>query len=488
MNDSEPTLERGQLSTDVPWGGDPLWSTLKFLAIPGLLAVAITAFGVRLPGIVLYGVAGVVAIALFLHTIRDPEWLLAITAIYLPLNKLFVVPIAPGVNGTNGVLVLLIFAWFLHRHRTPEREQGAKLRPPAAKLVRAYAFVTVFSIVTALFTLGTSTVFGDIFAIKAWLDQFIVFFTFLGLVRDGNMARRIMVYMMLGSAVVLALGFQEWLDKRWLSSIDKARLLGPHLQPNDFGAFLAYSSAPFLALLMNNIRRVRIWLLTVPYLLPLAKILLATFSRGAYLGMAFAGLIAGYVRGKLFLAGSALLGLALLVAMPELIPDSLMARMSQTSNEEVMGEELDKSSQTRLILWNAALDMTAQSPVFGWGFRSFPRLKSEFTEEPVHESDNHNMYLYLSSQMGVPAVVLFGLILWRMYSLGVRVYRQNRQPFARVIGMSACALVGATALINMFGSRMVDICVTVYFWITLALVARLSMEVDKQKLSSEGKS
>ena len=70
--------------------------------------------------------------------------------------------------------------------------------------------------------------------------------------------------------------------------------------------------------------------------------------------------------------------------------------------------------------------MTKKSPILGYGFKTFPKFKGEFTETEVHESDNHNMYLYLSSQMGIPAVVLFVLILWRMGSVGIRVYRGER--------------------------------------------------------------
>ena len=129
--------------------------------------------------------------------------------------------------------------------------------------------------------------------------------------------------------------------------------------------------------------------------------------------------------------------------------------------------------------------MTAESPIFGWGFRCFPVFCGKYTETWVRESDNHNMYLYLSSQMGVPAVLLFVLILWRMYSLGARIYRTGPPGFTRTIGMSAAALAPGTFLVNMFGSRMVDICVTVYFWVMLAVVARLSMELDRTQATEE---
>ena len=83
--------------------------------------------------------------------------------------------------------------------------------------------------------------------------------------------------------------------------------------------------------------------------------------------------------------------------------------------------------------------------------------------------------------MGIPAVLLLGLILWRMYSLGARLYRHGRDSFTRSIGMTAGALAAAAFLVNMFGSRMVDICVTAPFWIIFAIVSRLSMELQVQQ-------
>jgi O-antigen ligase len=467
---------------DSRWGGVALRSTLLFLSVPAMLAVAIVFLDIRLPGWALYGIAAVLGLLLLGRVMRDPEWLLALFVIYIPLNKIYVAPVAPGINGTNALLLLMLFAWAVQTSRA----EGASRTPKiASTLAGLYAAVTLVSVVTAVITLGTGYVMSRLGDVKAWIDQFIVFYAFLYLIRDGRMARRVVVYMMLGTLVTLALGFQEWLDKRTYDSIEKARVLGPQLQPNDYGAFLAYSCAPFIALFLANTWRIRAWLTVPPFFLLLAKVLLATFSRGAYLAMGFAGVVAGYVRGKMFLVGAGVLAVGLLVAMPELVPESLMERMSQTTSDTGATEELDASSQTRLILWEAAMEMTLESPVFGKGFKTFPALKGQYTDYDVHESDNHNMYLYLSSQMGIPAVLLFVLLLWKMYSLGVRIYRNADEPFARTVGLAATAMAAAVAMTNMFGSRMVDIAVTAYFWVMLAVLAHLWSEIE-QRSGTEG--
>jgi O-antigen ligase len=171
--------------------------------------------------------------------------------------------------------------------------------------------------------------------------------------------------------------------------------------------------------------------------------------------------------------------------MPELMPESLSARIEQLTVDTGQKEELDASSQTRLILWNAAIDMTLESPVLGKGFKTFPLLKGQYTEFDVVESDNHNMFLYVSSQMGLPALLALLLLFYRTYRLGADLYRRGDEPFARGVGLGAVAMVAAVAAVNMFGSRMVDIAVTAYFWTYLAALSRLTVELTESAPSTE---
>ncbi|MBI3899531.1 MAG: O-antigen ligase family protein [Gammaproteobacteria bacterium] len=475
VQESEPETPKSEVTEPVKWGGPALRSTLWFLAAPACFAVAIMLFHLKLPSFVLYGFAGVFGLALFKRCLQDPEWLLAVFAIYIPLNRIYVVPIVPGINGTNLLLLLLLFCWLI---RAIREDRSLFTSMPNTKLVGLWAVISSISVVTSLLTLGFSRAsdhFGDF---KAWIDQFIVFYAFLNLIRDGRMARRVVVYMMLGTLVVILFGIQEAIEKEGLASIEKSRLLGPQMQPNDFGAFLVYNAGPFLALFVVYFRRIRAWPLFL-YLATMAKLLIMTFSRGAYIGMALAGLAAGYLRGKLFLLFWALVAVGVLAAMPQLIPASIVDRMAQTKDSSGAHGEMDASSEHRLVLWKAAIEMTLESPILGKGFKAFPAFKDQYTEYYVREADNHNMYLYICSQMGIPALVIFLLLLIKMYRLGGRLYRKGTEPFMRIIGMGAAAMVVAVLAINMFGSRMVSIEVDGYFWIMLAVLAHLWVEHEQ---------
>jgi O-antigen ligase len=451
--------------------GGELRSTLKFLLVPGAILIANQVFGLSLPGLLLYGIAGIFGIALFVRSLSDPERLLAVTILSLPLAKSVPASIGFGINGINVLLVMLVIAWLSNASRH-DRPLFPSL--PAVGLVGAFAALSSLSAITAAVTLGTDFILEDhIFDFKAWIDQFVFFFAFVGLIRDGRMARRLVVYMVIGFLVVTVLGIQELFEKSGLATIEKSRLLGPHLQPNDFGAYLVYSVAPLIAYFLHHIFQLRAWLLA-PLFGITAKLLLTTFSRGAYIGLGVAVLIAGWVRGKLFFITGALLAAGLLLAFPEFVPNSLSDRMSQTTDQD--SEQLDKSSGNRLILWKAGVDMTLDHPILGTGFKAFTVLKSDYVETEVEERDNHNMYLFISSQMGIPALILFLLILHRMYAMGAALYRGSNDPWTRVVALGGVTVVAGVLGINMFGSRIVDPEVSGNFWFYLAVLAHLGAE------------
>jgi O-antigen ligase len=215
-------------------------------------------------------------------------------------------------------------------------------------------------------------------------------------------------------------------------------------------------------------------LVSAPVLYMSARVLLATFSRGAIIGLGVMAAMLVVVRSRA-LALVIILGMAGVVTMaPELLPESMSERMSQTSDTD--SGALDKSSQTRLILWDAAIKITLEHPLLGTGFKTFPLLKGLYTEQEVEESDNHNMFLYISSQMGLPALAVFLAIVLRMMWLGIRLHSRAATESARIIGLGAAATAAAVLGVNMFGSRMVDIAVNANVWVTLVVLAHLWRE------------
>ena len=468
---------KSEQAVPIQWAGAPLKSTLKFIAIPATLLAPNLIFHIGMPHFVLYGAAALIVISLFFRCFKDPEWLLALFITFIPIARQVPAAFAPVLNGSNMLLLLLLFTWFMQA----SRKQCPFFRPlPHTKLVMVWMVLSCFSAVTTVINTGGFSFLLDEVGLefKAWLDQFLLFFAFVNLIRDGTMARRLVVYMMLGSIATLTLGFQEMLEKEGLSTIERSRVKGPQVQPNDFGAFLVYSIGPFLGMLLVDLFNWRSWII-LPYLAITGKVLVATFSRGAYLALLAAGLLATYTKGLRILLLVAVVGGLGLALFPQLLPESAKARLFQTQTTDLgTTAQLDSSSQTRIVLWNAAIAMTLESPIFGKGFKMFPQLKDQYTEVFVHESDNHNMYLYISSQMGIPALVTFLLIFYRMYQMSKRVAKAAPDGFGQVIGLGGVATAASVGVVNIFGSRMVGIEVCGYVWIYLAIIIHLFHELN----------
>ena len=107
----------------------------------------------------------------------------------------------------------------------------------------------------------------------------------------------------------------------------------------------------------------------------------------------------------------AVLAGSILLVFPQLLPDSIVDRFSSTRSDtsyETGG--LDKSSHSRLIIWNAAIEITKESPILGKGFKVFPVIMEKYLEQEVEERDPHNMYFLYEYADGYPPQLFYLLL------------------------------------------------------------------------------
>ena len=456
-----------QLSVHSGWPEfEGLKPVLTFLLFPAALVMAITITGGNWPSAILFPIALIMGGYIAISAFRGVELVLGVLLIYLPFSKVFVVPLAPGVNGTNMLILLGLFAAVLRAVSTRQRLTDW---PSGTYLVMIFGLLSSLSIFTIMQMPGgrTFVLYSEILSYKAWVDQFIFYFIVLMCVRDVETAKRCVVYCMIGSILVVLYSVPEMLEKGGRSTIEKSRIGGPHLQSNNFGGFVAYTLLPLIALFIMHMKDIRAWLIT-PYFLVAAKVLIVTFSRGAYVAMVVGAMLAGYFKGRGFLALWIAIGLSFVLVFPSVIPNSVLARMDSLTDDSNSAasteEQLDKSSETRLIMWRAGAKMIEEDPIWGKGFKGFEYIKEDYTEIPVEESDPHSMYLYIGSQMGLPSLALFLVILGYSFWLGRSLSQHKTDKFIRVIGIGGAASTACFAVVCIFGSRAVSLNFTVYFW------------------------
>jgi O-antigen ligase len=297
---------------------------------------------------------------------------------------------------------------------------------------------------------------------KNYAEMIFLYFLVLNVVKEEDQQKTLVVIM---TVVVLLISIRSYRDFTGggAFSYDK-RYGGPFeavgLGSNHLGAFIAYTSAVFLGFLFYDKDKKRKWLYLTTVLFSLHPLFFA-YSRGAYL--AALGVLSFYAvvkkRSLLILVA------AILLAWQTILPASVVDRimMSKTETGEIEG-----SAAHRLILWDHAMNLFRQNPVFGVGFGGFG-----FTvPEGETLTDTHNFYVKTLSEQGIIGIVLLAFLLLMAFFSGWRLFRNAKTPFHKGLGFGFMGCVLSVMITNMFGDRWSYFMLGSYFWIFWALVDR----------------
>jgi O-antigen ligase len=444
---------------------------LPALAI--LFLAAMHTYEISIPGAILYPVGGLVLLALILNSLRDPSVALLALAAYIPFSRVF-----PGnfegavtaLNLTNILTAVGLVAWF-----GAARWRGGPLVPRASLNlpVVLFALLSLIAFVRGGMEMGTWYFEGVIYNFKRWLDPFIVYFLFLGLIRRKETMRNLIIVLLMAVLAASLMGFVEHFDRveRYFADGDMQRIQGISEQPNQLGAFFVYYGALFLGLAAVRPWSSRYGVLLVPFLLSF-RAAQYTGSRGALLGLVAAVLSLCFLRNKVLFLGLALL-IAAAVSNPHLLPEGTQAMVGRTfvNEGEDLQETLDKSAANRIALWGAAMEVIQQEPLWGVGYGLFGQIIPVLLPD-MGARDVHNTYLLIAAEMGIPALIVFLWILGAVFWETLRLYWDTQDRFFRGVALGFAAGLGGLVVVCVFGSRITSFEIFGYFWILAAIVVR----------------
>jgi putative inorganic carbon (hco3(-)) transporter len=176
-----------------------------------------------------------------------------------------------------------------------------------------------------------------------------------------------------------------------------------------------------------------------------------TYSRGALLGLATLGLLV-WVTSRRKISTAIVVGGAIFLAAPY-IPEAWYARMNTIENYEGEG-----SAESRLMVWQQAIAMSKDSPIVGFGFKSFLdyRLVEQYrapefmARQPM---EAHSIYFQLLGEQGMVGLGIFLALggvsiftLWRVFRETKAVpemFWANRLARAMMLGICVFAVSGA---------------------------------------------
>lgn len=296
----------------------------------------------------------------------------------------------------------------------------------------------------------------DVF-LNQWLSSLFTFFLVASLVWDVRDCRKVLS-LLAGAAVLLASwSLAEGADMGGRLVFGASR----YANPNDL-AMVLLAASPALGFLVvhsgSRLRQALGLLGCIPVLLAIAK----TGSRAGLLGAGVLVLLAfryASAVNKFKVAAGAGLAVALsLLMLPEQLQQRFVTFFGQSSSDQALDMETVGSTYARRQLLLDSLTLTIRHPLLGVGPGNFAVAQDELArsrgEEMGHWRVTHNTYTQVSSECGLPALMLFlAAILGAFRCLG----RVQRLPGTSGLWKEP-ELIARTLRISLW-----SFCVTVFF-------------------------
>lgn len=173
-----------------------------------------------------------------------------------------------------------------------------------------------------------------------------------------------------------------------------------------------------------------------------------TTNRGAWLGNICAIIFLGLLLSRKILLGTVIVLILTICVLPKQQIEKVHYRVANMFNLKY------GPNSSRIYLWKAALSMTKERPLLGYGPDSFQFLYPKYMpnkfptgvakEElifPVHHHA-HNVFLHLSAESGILALLSIVWLFISMFKNGWQIYRQTSARWNKILllGLLACLI------------------------------------------------
>ena len=211
----------------------------------------------------------------------------------------------------------------------------------------------------------------------------------------------------------------------------------------------------------------KFWMKAMYYALALfsAVCLMYSLSRAGYAAFVVGWLYLGIVKERKLLALLVAFGLT----WTTLVPNAVRDRVSMTNSSG----SLDHSSETRVNLWDDAIQLFNQNPVVGTGFNTYA-----YMSRIGNYKDTHNIYIKVLVETGAVGIVLFLLLLFSLWLKGFGLFLRSSNPVSASIGLALSCWIVCAAVANFFGDRWTFLQVNGYMWMIAGMVNRATALED----------
>ncbi|HLH37709.1 MAG TPA: O-antigen ligase family protein [Bryobacteraceae bacterium] len=202
-----------------------------------------------------------------------------------------------------------------------------------------------------------------------------------------------------------------------------------------------------------------------------AMCLMYSLSRGGYVAFAAGMVFLGLVKQRLLLVWIVVFAFV----WTAVLPNAVTSRVTMTVDDS---GELDHSADTRLTLWEDAMQIFDSNPIVGTGFNTYA-----YMHRVGNYGDTHNIFIKVMIETGVIGLALFLWLLARTFFAGYRLFRSSENFFS-AIGLGLAGWVLCSAVANLFGDRWTFLQVNGFLWVLAGLVAAAS-RIENASRSAE---
>lgn len=158
----------------------------------------------------------------------------------------------------------------------------------------------------------------------------------------------------------------------------------------------------------------------------------------------------------------------------------------------------DMSSMERLYRWIAAMRMSKDEPVKGWGPNAFyyyykPYAVSSFktyVSRNVEKSTTHNYFLYMLVEQGWPAMIIYAILVMVALAHAQKTYFRFKDKFYRYCTLGAVMMFSSGFINNFFSELLETHKVGSLMYISLGVLVvlrRISNELLEKEKQEEAK-
>ena len=148
----------------------------------------------------------------------------------------------------------------------------------------------------------------------------------------------------------------------------------------------------------------------------------------------------------------------------------------------------DMSSMERLYRWIAAVRMSTDKPLTGYGPNSFyyhykPYAVSSFrtyVSRNMEQSTTHNYLLYMLVEQGWPGMLLYATLLVIFFVVAQRTYHRFADHFYRYVTIGVAMMFAASFINNFFSELIETHKVGIMFYLSIALMIVLEQKSRQQ--------